>query len=141
MGTIGPDDPCRSGVRERTRMVRTLGAVVDHARRSDAVRKDDVHFGDRVIVRTRNSVYSLWSLGGDTFAVSGGWFDKHGDTPTTVTVNGCTYGGSLIRHDVVAAPGLFLEFSNTVSTTRIREVRLVRWNGPDDADAPAQLPC
>ena len=108
-------------------MVRTLGAVVDHARRSDAVRKDDLHFGDRVIVRTRNSVYSLWSLGGDTFAVSGGWFDRHGDTLTTVTVNGCTYGGSLIRSDVVAATGLFLEFANSVSTTRIREVRVVRW--------------
>ena len=139
MGTIGPDDPCQSGVRERTRMVRTLGAVVDHARQSNAVRKDDLHFGDRVIVRTRNSVYSLWSLGGDTFAVSGGWFDRHGDTPTTVTVNGCTYGGSLIRHDVVAAPGLFLEFGNSVSTTRIKDVRVIRWNEPDCAADP--LPC
>jgi hypothetical protein len=141
MGATGPDDPSRSGIRERTRLVRTLGAVVDDARRSGAVRKDDLSFGDRVIVRTRNSIYSLWALGGDTFAVSGGWFDKHGDTPATVTVNGCTYGGSLIRHDVVAAPGLFLEFGNTVSTTRIRDVRVIRWNGPGDADAPAQLPC
>ena len=101
--------------------------------------KCPVSFGDQVIVRTRNSVYSLWSLGGDTFAVAGGWFDRNGDTPTTVTVNGCTYGGSLIRYNVVAAPGLFLEFGNSVSTTRIRDVRIVRWNAADDG-AP-QLPC
>ena len=67
-----------------------------------------------------------------------GWFDRHGDGPSVVTVNGCTYGGSLIRHDVVAAPGLFLEFGNRVSTTRIREVRVARWNGED---APPRLPC
>jgi hypothetical protein len=140
MSTLGPDDLPRTSVRERPRFVRTLGAVVDHAGHCDAVRKGDLRFGDRVIVRTRNSVYALWSLGGDTFLVSGGWFDRHGDTPTTITVNGCTYGGSLIRHDVVAAPGLFLEFGNTVSTTRIRDVRVVRW-GETEANAPPSWPC
>jgi hypothetical protein len=71
--------------------------------------------------------------------VSGGWFDKNSDGPLTVAVNGCTYGGSLIRHDVVAAPGLFLEFGNSVSTTRICDVRVIRWNEPDCAADP--LPC
>jgi len=139
MDGTGSNDFSPSGIHERPRLARTLGAVVDHACDHDAVRKGDLQFGDQVIVRTRNSVYSLWSLGGDAFAVAGGWFDRNGDTPTTVTVNGCTYGGSLIRYNVVAAPGLFLEFGNSVSTTRIRDVRIVRWNAAD-ADAP-QLPC
>ncbi len=111
-----------------------------HARCGDAVRKSDSQFGDRVIVTTRNSVYTLCTLGGDSFAVSGGWFDRNGDAPTTVTVAGCTYGGSMIRQDVVAARGLFLEFGNRVSTTRIRGVRVVRWTATD-ADGPAALPC
>jgi hypothetical protein len=140
MSTTGSDDLSRSGIREGTRLVRTLGAVVDHAGMGNAVRKSDLQLGDRVIVRTRNSVYSLWALGGDTFAVSGGWFDRNSDTPTTVTVNGCTYGGSLIRYNVVAAPGLFLEFGNSVSTTRIREVRVIRWNG-NAPDNSSHLPC
>jgi hypothetical protein len=131
-----PSDTVQSGIHDGSRLVRTLGAIVEHARWADAVRKCDLHFGDRVIVRTRNSVYSLWAMGGDNFAVSGGWFDKNHDGPVTVTVNGCTYGGSMIRHDVVAAPGLFLEFGNSVSTTRIHEVRVIRWGEPEAEELP-----
>ena len=130
MSLTRPDDRTRIEIRDRSRLARTLGAVVQHASLSDAVRKDDLQFGDRVIVRTRNSVYSLWSLGGDEFAVSGGWFDQNGPSPMRITVNGCTYGGSMIRYDVVAAPGLFLEFGNSVATTRIKEVRVER-GSPD----------
>jgi len=139
MGSFGSDDGNNSGIYERSRFVRTLEAVVAHRVDGEAVCKSDLEFGDSVIVSTRNSVYTLWSLGGDTFAVSGGWFDRNGHTPTTVTVNGCTYGGSLIRYDVVAARGLFLEFGNNVSTTRIRDVKVVRWKA--DAASPAALPC
>ena len=139
MSDSSTSDSTQSGIHDRSRLVRTLGAIVQHAHWSDAVRKSDLHFGDRVIVRTRNSIYSLWAMGGDTFTVSGGWFDKNSDGPLTVAVNGCTYGGSLIRHDVVAAPGLFLEFGNSVSTTRIKDVRVIRWNEPDCAADP--LPC
>ena len=111
-----------------------------HARLDDAVCKSDLQFGDRVIVTTRNSVYTLYTLGGDSFAVSGGWFDRNSEAPTTVTVAGCTYGGSMIRQDVVAARGLFLEFGNRVSTTRIRGVRVVRWRATDGG-GQAALPC
>jgi hypothetical protein len=138
MSVFRPADPNASGIHSRTGWNRTLGAIVDHARIDDAVRKTDLRCGDQVIVTTRNSVYSLLALGDDNFFVSGGWFDKADDAdPTLITVNGCTYGGSAIRHDIVAAPGLFLEFGNNVSTTRIQNVRVVP--GPD-AD-PAHLPC
>jgi hypothetical protein len=41
-------------------------------------------------------------------------------------VNGCTWGGSAIKSDILAAPGLFLEFGNRVRTTRIQQVNLFR---------------
>lgn len=127
--------PVPAGESTQTGLVRTLGAIVEQAHIAAAVQKSDLACGDQVIVRTRNSVYSLWTLGDGAFAVSGGWFDKQQLSPALVGINGCTYGGSVIRHDVVAAPGLFLEFGNGVSTTRIVEVRLIRHG------RAAPLPC
>lgn len=112
-------------------LVRTLSAITEHACTDSAVRRADLDVGDRVVVTTRNSVYSIWVLDGDHFAVSGGWFDRQGLSPMRVKINGCTYGHSVIRHDVVAGRGLFLEFGNNVLTTRIQSVQVVRT--PDDA--------
>jgi len=119
--------------------VRTLGAIVEHAQSADLVRKSDLGWGDRVIVRTRNSLYCLHALGDGVFAVSGGWFERN-PAQKTVTVNGCTYGGRAILAEVVAARGLFLEFGNNVSTTRIRDVRVLKHEAGGDGD-PAALPC
>jgi hypothetical protein len=91
------------------------------------VRRAQLSPGDRLTVRTRNSLYTLWSLGDGAFAVRGGWFDRQALSPATVGINGCTYGGSAIRHDIVAGRGLFLEFANGVVTTRIQEVRMERF--------------
>ncbi|MGD8375031.1 MAG: hypothetical protein PVF68_02740 [Acidobacteriota bacterium] len=106
--------------------VRTLRAIVDHARDVEGVRKADLSLGDWVVVKTRNSTYSLRFLGGELYAASGGWFDRHGPAPHHVTITGCTWGGTAIKHDLIAAPGLFLEFGNQVKTTRIREVQVIR---------------
>ena len=110
----------RSGVRART-----LTAIARCARQLPVTRKRDLEPGDYVIVSTKNSVYYLQALGGDLFHASGGWFDRS-TSPRTVTVSGCTFGGSVICTDIVAAHGLFLEFGNRVSTTRIQEVRVLR---------------
>ena len=133
--------PLPDGEPKQSGYVRTLGAIVEQSRRSDAVRKSDLGCGDQVIVRTRNSVYSLWATGDGTFVVTGGWFDKQNASPMTVAINGCTYGGSVIRHDVVAAPGLFLEFANNVSTTRIKEVRILRHRAAAEDASASPLPC
>ena len=111
-------------------LVRTLSAIAEHAKWDSAIRRMDLSAGDRVVVTTRNSTYSMWVLEDDAFAVTGGWFDRQGESPVTVRINGCTYGQSAIRHDVVAAPGLFLEFSNNVRTTRIQNVRVLRYTEP-----------
>jgi hypothetical protein len=110
----------RSGVRART-----LHAIAQCAERLPVTRKQDLAPGDCVIVYTKNSVYRLQALGGDLFHASGGWFDRT-SSPTTITVKGCTFGGSAISTEIVAAIGLFLEFGNNVSTTRIQDVRVLR---------------
>lgn len=93
---------------------------------TDGVRVEDLEPGDRIIVRTRNSVYSLLVKGGGTFDASGGWFAREAHSGVDVRVAGCTWGGSALLTRMIAAPGMFLEFANHVRTTRIREVRLLR---------------
>lgn len=104
----------------------TLEAIIDQARSLDEIRKNDLRCGDRVMVTTRNSLYTLWALGDGHFWVWGGWFDRQGLSPQRVSINGCTWGGSAIKQDIIAAHGLCLEFGNRVLTTRIRQVRLIR---------------
>ncbi len=104
----------------------TLDDRIRDADRLVAVRKSELVPGDAVLVQTRNSVYAIRALGNGFYEVSGGWFDRHGGRAQVVTINGCTWGGSAIKQDLVAARGLFLEFGNRVVTTRILCVVVVR---------------
>jgi hypothetical protein len=104
----------------------TLEARTMAADRLEAVRKNELFNGDSVLVLTKNSVYAIRALGQGLYEVSGGWFDRHGGSAQVVTINGCTWGGSAIKQDIVAARGLFLEFGNRVVTTRIRDILLIR---------------
>lgn len=110
---------------------RTLDAIVDRLSVVHPIIKQELTIGDWVVVTTKNSVYSLQVLSGEHYAVSGGWFDKEGLSPCQVQVNGCTWGGNAIKEDILAAPGLFMEFGNQVKTTRIQHVRVIRGQGPD----------
>jgi len=89
------------------------------------VRRRDLEPGDRVIVSTKNSVYSLTARADGSFNVSGGWFEREGDGDTNVEVLGCTAGGHALFTEHIAAPGLFLEFAEGLRTTRIRTVRRI----------------
>ncbi|HET9265071.1 MAG TPA: hypothetical protein VFO14_18615 [Vicinamibacterales bacterium] len=104
----------------------SLDSLAAAAPAIDGVRIGDLEPGDRIIVRTRNSVYSLLLKGGDTFEASGGWFTREAQSGLEVRVAGCTWGGSALLTRMIAAPGMFLEFANHVRTTRIREVRVLR---------------
>ena len=103
----------------------TLASRVSHAERLEEVRKKDLRAGDRVLVTTKNSTYVIWVLGEGVYRVSGGWFDRKFSSPQRMGINGCTWGGSAIKQDVVAARGLRLEFGNSVLTTQIRHVRVI----------------
>jgi len=102
-----------------------LETLVAASGRLDGVRRRDLSAGDRLVVSTKNSIYSLVAREDGRFAVSGGWFERHGGGEQTLAVNGCTAGGHALLTDLVAAPGLFLEFGDGTKTTRIRRVRLL----------------
>ena len=104
----------------------SLDVLARQAEGMQGVRRPDLGCGDGVIVTTRNSSYVIICLGNGLFRVSGGWFDRKGASPTVTTINGCTWGGSAIKSDLIAGPGLFLEFGNHVVTTRIQKVRVTR---------------
>ena len=105
-----------------------LDRLVSVSSRLEGVRRGDLSPGDRLLVSTRNSIYSLVARADGRFAVSGGWYSRHaeesGEAPT-VAVSGCTAGGNAIFTSIVAAPGLFLEFADGTRTTRIRQVRRI----------------
>jgi hypothetical protein len=106
-------------------MSRNLESITDYARSVEEVRKRDLRSGDRVMVTTRNSLYKIWVLDEGVYRVSGGWFDLQRLAPQRMAINGCTWGGSAIKQNIIAALGLRLEFGNRVLTTRIRQVRFI----------------
>lgn len=110
-------------------LARTLDRIAAHAGRIEGIRDDDVAPGDWVIIRTRNSTYVLAALGSGTFRVTGGWFASTGQDRANVRVLGCTWGGSVIHTQLIAAPGMCVEFDNSVRTSRIQEVCLFRDGG------------
>ena len=89
------------------------------------VRRQDIEIGDRIIVSTKNSVYSLTARADGSFEVSGGWFEREGKGAARVEILGCTAGGHALFSDHIAAPGLFMEFADGLRTTRIRTVRRI----------------
>ena len=93
------------------------------------VRRKELESGDRIIVSTKNSVYSLIVRADGSFDVSGGWFEREGPGATTVEILGCTAGGHALFTDHIAAPGLFMEFADGLRTTRIRTVRRIAAKG------------
>jgi hypothetical protein len=111
---------------EQTDCGRSLAALAAEAERPGVVLRADLRSGNWLVVTTRNSVYSLCLLGDGRYSVAGGWFDRQGLSPLAIGVNGCTFGGRAIHREILAAPGLFLEFDNQVTTTRIREARVIR---------------
>ena len=104
----------------------SLQKIVECAARLNEVRKSDLLPGDLVIITTLNSVYSVRVLGNNHYQVSGGWFDKQGLSPMKTTIAGCTWGGSIIKVNIIAAIGLCLEFGNRVVTSPIQKIEVIQ---------------
>ena len=114
---------------DTTGLERTLEAIVNETGRLREVRKAELNLGDWVLVTTLNSTYSIRVLEEDLYSISGGWFDREGLSPLRTSITGCTWGGSAIKVDIVAACGLHLEFGNRVVTSRIQNVCVMRLGG------------
>lgn len=106
-----------------------LDKIVESSVRLKLVRKEDLKFGDMVLITTRNSLYSVYVIDTDHYIVSGGWFDRKGLSPVKESIAGCTWGGNIIKVDTLAACGLRLEFGNRVLTTTIQKVAVIRGSG------------
>lgn len=102
-----------------------LERIVEHSLGVRGLSKADLAPGDRVFVKTRNSLYDIRVLGNGMYSVSGGWFDKKGLSPMTTGIAGCTWRGTAIKVDIVAACGLSLEFGNRLITSTIQKVILL----------------
>ncbi len=96
--------------------------MIDQSSELFTVRKDQLKAGDYIYLKTYNSTYTIKVDSDGTYLVSGGWFDKNNLSPMKLSINGCTWGGSVIKTDIVAACGLFLEFGNKLITSRIKEI-------------------
>ena len=99
-----------------------LTDIVEESETLNQIHKSNLKAGDTIILKTNNSVYLIKVLEEEQYVVSGGWFDKSNLSPATTTINGCTWGSSVIKNDIVAACGLHLEFGNKVVTSRIKKI-------------------
>lgn len=106
----------------------SLNKVVESSGYLKQAFKAELQFGDTVTVYTRNSVYTIFVVGDGSYLVCGGWFDKKGLAPFKTGIAGCTWGGRIIKNDIVAACGLCLEFCNRVVTSPIKKFAIRKSN-------------
>ncbi|RPI72333.1 MAG: hypothetical protein EHM47_08490 [Ignavibacteriales bacterium] len=99
-----------------------LSDIVEKSETLSQIHKNNLKVGDTIILKTANSVYLIKVQEQEQYTVSGGWFDKNNLSPTTIAINGCTWGGSIIKNDIVASCGLHLEFGNKVVTSKIKKI-------------------
>lgn len=99
-----------------------LGRIVEQFDNIQKVHKCSLEPGDYVFVKTHNSVYSIRKIEDNLFEIRGGWFDRKGLSPAVLSIRGCTWGGSIINMNVIAAKGLFLEFGNNLTTSPINKI-------------------
>ena len=123
-----------SGIHHRTGPVKAIPIddLAEAAGIVGGVKRRDLDPGDRVIVSTRNSVYSLTARADGSFDVSGGWFEREWSRSVVAEIQGCTAGGHALFTEHIAAPGLFMEFADGLRTTRIRTVRRIRRDARED---------
>ena len=105
----------------------TLEKISEQVDQLEVVPKEGLYFGDWIRVTTLDATYSIYVLEDGSYAVSGGWFDRHHLSPFKTTINGCTWGGSAIKVDIVAALGLRLEFGNRLLSSPIQRVEILRF--------------
>jgi len=99
-----------------------LENIVEISDKLPQLKKCEVSAGDWILIKTKNSTYKIKAENNGNYFVSGGWFEKNGLNNYRTTINGCTWGGSAIKTDVVAVCGLSIEFGNRLKTSRIIKI-------------------
>lgn len=119
LDSTGTDRAARAAELER------IAAYFDSV---EGVDRSALTMGDKLIVTTLNSVYTLECIGDGRWRASGGWFDRNGLSPAVVRIMGCSLGGSVINQRLIAGSGLRIEFDNRVVTTSIRRFKVWRFD-------------
>lgn len=110
-------------------MIRTgvsLEKLVQKTEELKHVLKDSVNLWDCLYVKTQNSLYTIRKIEEKYFEVSGGWFDKKGLSPSILNIHGCTWGGSTIHINILAACGLRMEFGNNLITSPVNQTVVIK---------------
>lgn len=104
------------------RYKQNLKKIVDQVIYQKQIHKEDLRFGDLVVIITENSEYYICVLESDAYWVMGGWFDQNGLSSVQIGIKGCSWGGNVIKTDIISACGLHVEFSNGLRTSIIQRV-------------------
>ena len=112
--------------KSQNRFGMNLKRIVKGTEKLEKIGKSQLEVGDYLFVKTINSLYSICKKENNQYEVSGGWFDRKGLSPAVLSIRGCTWGGSIIHLEVVAACGLFLEFGNNLTTSPIRKIVVIK---------------
>lgn len=103
-----------------------LGKIVHISDKIKQVSKKSLKRQDYLLVKTLNSLYKIQKIEDNLYEISGGWFDKKGISPSRMNIRGCTWGGSIIHINMLAACGLCVEFSNNVITSPVSQVIIIK---------------
>ena len=79
-----------------------------------------------LFVKTQNSSYTIRKVDDKYFEVCGGWFDRKGLSPSRLMIRGCTYGGSALHINMLAACGLRMEFGNNLITSPVNQLIVIK---------------
>ncbi|MBT4382828.1 MAG: hypothetical protein HOD28_04380 [Candidatus Marinimicrobia bacterium] len=81
-------------------------------------------------VWTENSLYEIRLVNPvqSVVSVTGGHFDRKGNSPLSTTIAGSTFGGTSVVMNTIVE-GLFLEFGNHVTTSRIKKFQIIQPDG------------
>ncbi len=99
-----------------------LKNLTDTSNKLPQIYKHNLERGDQLYLKTINSVYIIKVVNNEEYLVSGGWFDKQKLSPYKINIRGCTWGGSAIKTDIIAATGLCVEFGNNLITSAVHKI-------------------
>lgn len=100
----------------------SLSKIIDSIPNIRQLQKTELKTGDQVFIYTDNSVYDIKKVDNNNFLISGGWFDEKNISPYKISIRGCTWGGSIIHINLVAAIGLSVEFNNNLITSPVTRI-------------------
>ncbi len=103
-----------------------LDKIVQSTEKLKHVSKASFNLWDYLFVKTRNSLYTIRKIEDTYFEVSGGWFDKKGLSPSRLMIRGCSYGGSTLHINMLAACGLRMEFGNNLITSPVNQIIVIK---------------